>query len=200
MADFENTRETRSLENEGLSHIFRSSTEENAVLQPPATEQDTKENTDDLVGDKTLPKDHPYYNIPINFNIITPEYNNNEEYRKALQELCFLRYPDTFPSGDYPEGTDPECCHEMTYDLENMTYALDFVWHNTRRESLFMDLYKLAAVEMMTEDLEVGLAILFSYDYLMYFYPVFREYMVLNEQFNERHPLYMLLKQKLSKK
>jgi hypothetical protein len=173
---------------------------ENKVLQPPITEPDTEEIVDDPVGDKTLPKDHPYYNIPINFNVITPSYRNNEEYRKALQELCFLRYPDTFPGGDYPEGTDPECCHEMTYDLENMTYALDFIWHNTRKHQLFIDLYKLTAEEMATEDLEVGLAILFSYDYLKYFYPVFREYMVLNEYFNERHPLYILLKQKLSKK
>jgi hypothetical protein len=53
---------------------------------------------------------------------------------------------------------------------------------------------------MATEDLEVGLAILFSYDYLKYFYPVFREYMVLNEHFNEFHPLYILLKQKIFKK
>lgn len=87
----------------------------------------------------------------------------------------------------------------MTYDLENMTYALDFIWHNTRQQQLFVDLYKLAAVEMMTEDLEVGLAILFSYDYLKYFYPVFREYMVLNKLFDEDHPFYILLKQKLQK-
>lgn len=155
---------------------------------------------DDLVGDKTLSKDHQYYNIPINFNIIVPTYNNNSEYRRVLQELCFLRYPDTFPDGDYPEGTDPDCCHEMTYDLENMTYALDFVWHNTRNHPLFIALYKLASEEMMNEDLEVGLAILFSYDYLKYFYPIFREYMILNELFDDHHPLYMLLMHKLSKK
>ena len=156
--------------------------------------------TDDPVGDKTLPKDHPYYNIPINFNIVTPSYTNNEEYREVLRQLCFLRYPDTFPGGDYPEGTDPESCHEMTYDLENMTYALDFIWHNTRYHTLFVELYKLAAIEMMTEDLEVGLAILFSYDYLLYFYPVFREYMILEKKFNELHPLYVILKEKLQKK
>jgi len=174
---------------------------EDIVLKPPKTEQDTKElDDDDPVGDKTLPKGHPYYNIPINFNVVSITYSNNAEYRKTLQELCFLRYPDTFPEGDYPEGTDPECCHEMTYDLEHMTYALDFVWHNTRNHQLFIDLYKLAAVQMMTEDLEVGLAILFSYDYLMYFYPLFREYMVLNEDFNKHHPFYMVLKRKLSKK
>jgi hypothetical protein len=165
-----------------------SNSEENPTLQP------TNNEVDDPVGDKSLPKDHPYYNIPINFNVITPSYTDNIEYRKVLQELCFLRYPDTFPAGDYPEGTDPELCHEMTYDLENMTYALDFIWHNTRQQSLFVELYKLAAVEMMTEDLEVGLAILFSYDYLRYFYPVFREYMILNERFDEHHPFYIRLK------
>ena len=53
---------------------------------------------------------------------------------------------------------------------------------------------------MMTEDLEVGLAIMFSYDYLTYFYPLFRDYMVLNEEFTEHHPLYKFLIHKLSKK
>jgi len=158
------------------------------------------EEVDDPVGDKTLPKDHPYYNIPINFNVIKPIYTNNTEYRKVLQELCFLRYPDTFPEGDYPEGTDPECCHEMTYDLENMTHAMDFIWQNTQHDAQFLELYRLAAVEMMTEDLEVGLAILFSYDYLRYFYPVFREYMVLNKRIVRHDPFYILLQHKLQKK
>jgi hypothetical protein len=155
--------------------------------------------SDEPVGDKSLPKDHPYYNIPINFTIVAPNYTNNTEYRNTLRDLCFLRYPDSFPEGDYPEGTDPESCHEMTYDLENMTYALDFIWHNTRHNVLFLNIYKLAAAEMITEDLEVGLAILFSYDYLSHFYPVFREYMVLNKQFNETHPLYLQLMDKLTK-
>lgn len=70
--------------------------------EPPVNET-VNNDIDDPVGDKTLPKDHPYYNIPINFNVITPTYNNNVEYRKALQELCFLRYPDSFPPGITPK-------------------------------------------------------------------------------------------------
>jgi hypothetical protein len=169
----------------------------NTVLQPPITEPDTKDDVDDPVGDKTLPKDHPYYNIPINFNVITPSYRNNEEYRKALQELCFLRYPDTFPEGDYPEGTDPECCHEMTYDLENMTYALDFIWHNTRKHPLFIDLYKLTAKEMLTEDLEVGLAILFSYDYLALFHQCLSSFYNNPYGFDESNAAFVALKKKI---
>jgi len=166
------------------------------------------------VGDKSLPKDHPYYNIPINLNILTPTYTNNREYREALKNLCFLRYPETFPDGGYPEGTDPESCHEMTYDIDNMSYALDFVWQNTKNHPSFIELYKTAAMDMLTEDLEVGLAILFSYDYLCYFYPVFREYMVFartpsrgagasasnDKYFNEEYPYYIILKEKLGKK
>jgi len=152
------------------------------------------------VGDKSLPKDHPYYNIPLNFNIVMPIYNNNSEYRECLRTLCFLRYPETFPEGDFPEGTDPESCHEMTYDIENMTYALDFIWQNTKIHPRFSELYKMAAVEMITEDLEVGLAILFSYDYLCYFYPIFRDYMVYNKHFDESNLYYIMLKQQLCKK
>jgi hypothetical protein len=154
----------------------------------------------DPVGDTSLPKDHPYYNIPINFNVIMPVYENNEEYRNVLKELCYLRYPDTFPKGDYPEDTEPESRHEMTYDLKNMTYALDFIWHHTKTSGLFTNLYKTAAAELFTEELEVGLALMFSYDYLCYFYPVFREYMILDKQLDETHPLYLLLKENLEKK
>ncbi len=185
---------------QNMSSFNNNNNNNNIEPVPDVVENHPTTEDNDPVGDKSLPKDHPFYNIPLNFNIVTPTYNNNSEYREALKTLCFLRYPESFPDGDFPEGTDQESCHEMTYDIENMTYALDFVWQNTKTHPQFIELYQIAALEMFTEDLEVGLAILFSYDYLRFFYPIFREYMVCNKQFTESYPYYIVLKQKLCKK
>jgi hypothetical protein len=79
-----------------------------------------------------------------------------------------------------------------------MQYVFDFVWENTYELPMFMDLYKTAAAGyLLSEDASLGLAILFSYDYLRDFYPLFREYMT-NLGFDEtENLLYTNLKKKL---
>jgi len=95
------------------------------------------------------------------------------EYRAILEALCF-------------------------HNVDNepyMQYVFDFVWENTNDLPIFMDLYKsVAAGYLLSEDASLGLAILFSYDYLCDFYPLFREYMT-NLGFDETtHPLQIKLK------
>ena len=126
-----------------------------------------------------LPREHPCYNIPIDFRIKSIQYSNDAEYRTVLQTLCF-------------------------YKIENepdMQYIFDFVWENTHDIPMFAELYKSAAADhLFSEDASIGLAILFSYDYLCDFYPLFREYMT-NLGFDETaHPLYMVLQTKLQSK
>jgi len=121
-----------------------------------------------------LPSDHPCYNIPIDLRIKTIQYSDDKEYRVILDLLCFNR-------------------------VENdMQYVLDFVWQNTHDLPYFHDLYVLAASNYLaSENASLGLAILFSYDYLCEFYPFFREYMTSSEFSGENHPLYIAMKTKL---
>ena len=124
-----------------------------------------------------LPREHPCYNIPLDFRIKTVNYSNDNEYRAVLETLCF-------------NNIDNE---------QYMQYVFDYVWENTNHLPIFLDLYKSAAAGyLLSEDASLGLAILFSYDYLCDFYSLFRDYMA-NPEFDETaHPLQTKLKMILS--
>jgi hypothetical protein len=121
-----------------------------------------------------LPPDHPCYNIPLDLRIKTIQYCDDNEYRAILDLLCF---------------------HKVEHDMQ---YVLDFVWQNTHDLPFFGDLYVLAASNYLaSENASMGLAILFSYDYLCEFYPFFREYITSSEFNGYSHPLYIAMKTKL---
>lgn len=121
-----------------------------------------------------LPSDHPCYNIPLDLRIKTFQYSNDNEYRAILGLLCFNRHEN------------------------DMQYVLDFVWQNTYDLPYFHDLYVLAASNYLaSENASLGLAILFSYDYLCDFYHFFREYMTNLDFDGYTHPLYIVMKTKL---
>lgn len=88
-----------------------------------------------------------------NYSIKTVQYNDDDEYRETLKQLC---------------NWNPD---EIEYDEENMSKALDEVYDYTYTNPFFKDLYSLAAIHMMSEDITIGLAILFSYDFLHLFHP-----------------------------
>jgi hypothetical protein len=121
---------------------------------------------------QALPREHPCYHIPLDLRIKSVNYSNDAEYRTVLDTLCFYKVDD------------------------DMQYVFDFVWENTHDLPMFMDLYKSAAAHhLFSEDASLGLAIMFSYDYLCDFYPLFREYMT-NLEFDETNNL-LHLKKKL---
>jgi|LauGreStaDraftv2_3_1035109.scaffolds.fasta_scaffold172586_1 hypothetical protein len=122
-----------------------------------------------------LPIDHPCYNIPLDLRIKSFQYSNDDEYRGILDLLCFHK--------------------------DDMQYILDFVWENTFDIPAFHDLYILAASNYLaSENASLGLAILFSYDYLCDFYPFFREYMTNLEFDGYNNSLFITMKNKLAKK
>jgi hypothetical protein len=133
----------------------------------------------------------PYYNIFVE-NV---KYDTNIEYRTCLQTLCNLR----FPEGDFPEDIPPEYRNEMSYDIDSMTLALDFVYKKTKTHPLFQKLYSLGAAQFFTEDDTVGLAIMFSYDYLKYFHPCFTYFLKSPDEFNENMDIYKNLIEELAK-
>jgi hypothetical protein len=73
-------------------------------------------------------------------------YENDEEYRDCLCQL--LKVDDDSFNFDY----------------------LDFIYSKTEKIPIFIDLYEIAAGTMMSTDKTIGLAVLFSYTYLMIFH------------------------------
>lgn len=95
-------------------------------------------------------------------------YTNSIEYRN------FLRHLAKMDSSKYPEldaTDDEETMDEFLYDDDSMSNYLDTIYRITKREPLFKNLYNLAAGRMLSTDPEIGLAVMYSYDYLDYFFP-----------------------------
>jgi hypothetical protein len=81
---------------------------------------------------------------PITLEII---YETDEEYRDCLCQLLKIDDDDSF----------------------NLEY-LDFIYSKTETIPIFADLYEIAAGTMMSTDKSFGLAVLFSFTYLMNFH------------------------------
>jgi hypothetical protein len=56
------------------------------------------------------------------------------------------------------------------YTEKIITKCLDFIHDNTCNIPEFKELYLLSAATMMSEDTQIGLAVLFSYHYLFHFH------------------------------
>jgi hypothetical protein len=93
---------------------------------------------------------------------------------------------------------DDESLDELAYDDASAAKVLDAVFDATKNEPLFRQVYCLAAAFMMSEDMNIGLSVLFSYDYLQYFHPCVVSYLNEPLAFNKDTPCYLGLCKKLT--
>lgn len=112
-------------------------------------------------------------NYPIDLVI---QYTNDFEYRASVRQLFSMSdtslIDKSMLESDSSESIDPITLDENLYDPDASTKILDFIYANTRADPLFQRIYKHAAGFMFSEDPDIGLAVLFSYDYLVVFHPV----------------------------
>jgi hypothetical protein len=106
------------------------------------------------------------YKYPVHYKV---QYTNDREYRKCIREL-FQMNPNNYP--DVIEEADEDFKDEVEYDDESAEKVIDYIMSITKNDPLYHELYEMAAATMMTEDLGLGLVLLFSYDYLELFHPI----------------------------
>tara|TARA_B110000967_G_scaffold193101_1_gene220311 strand:+ start:574 stop:912 length:339 start_codon:yes stop_codon:yes gene_type:complete len=82
---------------------------------------------------------------------------------------------------------DKETIDENDYDSASVTHFLDFIYSNTKDDKTFKQLYYKAANLMLSEDLETGLTILLSYDYLFHFHLCLVDFFTNKNKFNENN-------------
>jgi len=79
------------------------------------------------------------------------------------------------------DPTDPkvsaETIDEYNYDMDAVKEYLDDVYNSTKDRPEFQRLYTAAAALMFSENPEIGLAVLMSYDYLAWFYSSYTKYL-----------------------
>lgn len=126
---------------------------------------------------------------------ITVNYNNNSEYRNIIRKLFNLKtdnknYGQT--DGPYNETRD-----ENDYDQVAMTKGMDYIYMITNDEPLMVELYKKAAGQFLSEDVHIGLSVLFSYSYLKEFHACLVEYTKNTAQFNKLNKTYVNILSKM---
>jgi hypothetical protein len=97
-----------------------------------------------------------------------PIYTNDQEYREMVRQVCSMKQHQivTLDQIQIDEVTHDE----WDYDNDAMSQWLNTVYDLTGNDTLFQELYRIAAGTMLSEDLQIGLAIMISYDYFQDFY------------------------------
>jgi hypothetical protein len=120
-------------------------------------------------------------------------YSNSREYRDVFRKIT--NQPITPPEN--PHEIDDETLDETHYDETIVAAFLDEIFQKTRDSPIFQSLYDLAAAKMFSTDREIGLAVLFSYDFFDAFYACFCEYVAHPDIFSEKSETYAKMRNRL---
>ena len=98
----------------------------------------------------------------------TDPYTNDKEYREFIRKICSMKSNQlaTLEQNDIDDITHDE----WNYDADAMKIWLDHIYEITNNDQIFIRLYLTAAGTMLSEDAQIGLAVLISYDYFYDFY------------------------------
>jgi len=130
-------------------------------------------------------------------------YSTTEEYRKVLRQIVHMDpakyYSDTqFDLGVSAEDPlDEETLDEFHYDDQAMSNYLDAVYETTHTNPMFQRMYMSAAALMISTNPEIGLAVLFSYDYLASFHLCYQSYLLDPATFSENNQFYRSIVERL---
>lgn len=83
------------------------------------------------------------------------------------------------------------------YSDESVVQILDRLYFDTKDHPLFQVVYIQAASFMLSENQEIGLSVLFSYDNLPFFHNMLVEFHMLGDRFDDSCPAYVELHKKL---
>lgn len=109
-----------------------------------------------------------FYPIDLKLN-----YDDDVSYRKKLRTLIGMEGVVQIENGNENEMEDDDITSdENNYDEIAVGKFLDKVYIVTKDSQEFRTLYLLAAGTMLSEDMEIGLAVLFSYNYLTPFHEI----------------------------
>jgi hypothetical protein len=124
-------------------------------------------------------------------------YGNNEQYRIQFRELCNMQ--STFDPSLNDLELDEETLDEQDFDMAAASKTMDYIWGLTKYNPLFKAIYRMAAAIMISENEEIGLAIMISYDYLDVFHACFCEFMRNPANFDEKNATYLAVLERFTK-
>ena len=122
-----------------------------------------------------------------NTNLTQIQYTNNIEYRNCLRQLFHM----THMKND--DDIDVVTQDENNYDNDASTIAMDYIYKITKDSVPIQQLYDIAASKMFSIDREIGLAVLFSYDYMSLFHDCILSFIKAPDKFDENNKAYCAL-------
>ena len=106
------------------------------------------------------------YNINIDVT-----YKDNETYRKSLRQVVNMDISKlNIPWDQMDDDLDEETKDELLFDNYAMSSTMDYIYDKTKENDFFKEIYLLGASKMFSTDPNIGLAILFSYDFFDLFH------------------------------
>jgi len=125
-------------------------------------------------------------------------YTNNKEYRQAVRDFCKMNCQDK----NIELNIDDESRDELLFDILGSQKTMDFIYEKTRDNQLWQNIYDKAAAKMLSENREIGLSILFCYDFFWDFKECWGSFCKSLdgkslEKFDEKNEFYKSLKIKL---
>jgi hypothetical protein len=100
-------------------------------------------------------------------------YSTNAEYRAIIRTYFHMDVRALEEEHADLKLEDPESFDELLYDDAAMQRGIELLYDNTRENPRFCELYRLAAGHFISEDLEIGLCVLLTYDYFADFIPLY---------------------------
>ena len=144
------------------------------------------------------------HKTPYNLSEKVIQYNNDFEYRAWLRKLFCMRFSDEDEENaskllsDEDDDIDIITRDELDYNEQASIDALDYVYVKTNDNTLFQELYSLAASKMLSLDRNIGLSVLYSYDYMALFHCCLCCYIEKPDEFDETNEWFTCLRKKLT--
>lgn len=100
-------------------------------------------------------------------------YSSNQEFREHIRKAFRFDPKEKFTyHGKLAEfeDLDDESKDELMFDSKSLSTSMDILFKATENDSFFQDLYRHAAGRMFSESLEIGQAVVCSYDTFQLYY------------------------------
>lgn len=104
-----------------------------------------------------------------NTTITEMNYSNNRDYRECLRRAFYMTCDLEHLMEENPDYDD-ETLDEQLYEADQTQRALDYVYEKTKNSPIFQKMYSHAAAKMFSMVPDLGVAVLFSYDFFTHFH------------------------------
>ena len=100
-----------------------------------------------------------------------PQYENNFQYRQCLRDIFSMDVLKNPPKWDQMDpDLDEETKDELVFEGGAISQGMDYIYNATKENAALKQLYLDAAALMLSQNPDIGLSILFAYDYFADFH------------------------------